>query len=307
MSIHSSIQDHEIPMERFYTYFDVTRQGYAKMKTKFKNQSGLMKKVVREIENYRSKIDRRAGSRTLYHNLSIKEKYRIGVTKFEQLVKEWGLSLAPMRVKVVTTQSCLQSWNYTNLSNGLTLKDINQLVVGDITYVSILEKRYFLFCLIDVFSSRIVGHHIGKRMRAKEAVQALKVCIKLRGENQLKNFIHHTDGGRQYFSKAYQLIIKETLDARISVAENCLANAYAEQRNSILKHHLIPTINLSKITKIEKEIKRIIYNYNHKRKQKALGWLTPVEFELKLKQENFNPKLVLHDHHKNVPSKRIGF
>jgi len=74
-----------------------------------------------------------------------------------------------------------------------------------------------------------------------------------------------------------------------------------------LKHHLIPTINLSKITKIEKEIKRIIYNYNHKRKQKALGWLTPVEFELKLKQENFNPKLVLHDHHKNVPSKRIGF
>ena len=307
MSIQLSIQDHKVPMERFYEYFGITRQGYAKMKSRYNKHCLLMKKLEGEIIIHRSKIDRRAGSRTLYFNLGIKDRYQIGVSKFEGLVKELGLSLAPMRVKVVTTQSCLQSWNYSNLCNGLIVSGINQLVVGDLTYVRILNQRYFLFCLTDVFSSRIVGYHLGKRMRAVDAIGALRVCIKLRGKSQLQNVIHHTDGGGQYFSKAYMSMLNKTLAGRISVARNCLNNAYAEQRNSILKHHLIPTMKLTDVTTIQKEMKRIIFNYNHKRKQKLLGWLTPVEFELKLNQQDYNPKLILHNHIKNVPSKRVGF
>ncbi|MDZ7605674.1 MAG: IS3 family transposase [Cyclobacteriaceae bacterium] len=273
--------EHSIPMERFYRHVGISRQGFSKKAQRSRHEQCMIQELTGLVHGYRKKKDRRAGSRSLYANLGVKVKFDMGVTKFERLMSANGLSLAPLRTRVVTTRSSMQSWNYKNLINGLTLTGINQVVAGDITYIYHEGRRYYLFCLIDLYSARIVGHHIGPNMRAEDAKQALDQWVRLRKKETLKNCIHHTDGGGQYFSGLYLSELGQ-LKVRISRAENCLKNGYAEQRNGLIKYHLLPTIQADSESKFSQEISRIIRLYNQERKQEGLGWLSPVGFEKKI-------------------------
>lgn len=272
---------HGIPMEQFYRYVGISRQGFFRaLSRRIKNQD-QWEAISQLVTTYRADKDRRAGSRSLHKNLGVKAKFGIGISKFERLMSENGLSLQPLRTRVVTTRSSMQSWNYPNLVNGLSISGISEVVVGDLSYVNIGRYRYFLFCLTDLYSARIVGYHIGKRMRAEEAKKALEMWVELRGDGNLEGCIHHTDGGSQYFSYQYLATLKR-IGIHVSCAENCLMNGYAEQRNGLLKHHLFPTIKCRKESGLNKEIERVFHVYNYERKQEGLNWLSPVEFEAKI-------------------------
>jgi len=269
---------HGIAMARFYAYFNISRQGFHQAAISLERTRLMMSEITNQVVAYRLHMDCRAGSRSLFYNLGIKQQFGLGVTKFEALMAEYGLTLKPLRLKVVTTKSVMQSWNYPNLANNLSIDNINQLVVGDLTYVYIDGKRYFLFCLTDVYSARIVGHHISKRMRSIEAQSALQKWLKLRESADLRGCIHHTDGGSQYFAEKYLKALNKH-EMKISCAKNCLQNGYAEQRNGLLKHHMFPTMKTNDEQKVGIGVSRIINRYNLKRKQHALGWKSPVEFE----------------------------
>lgn len=284
---------HGIAMEQFYRYVGISRQGFfSALSQHFAHQS-QWEAISRLVKDYRERKDRRAGSRSLHQNLGIKAKFGIGVSKFEWLMSETGLSLQPLRTKVVTTRSSMQSWNYPNLVNGLAMSGISEVVVGDLSYVNIGRYRYFLFCLTDLYSARIVGYHLGSRMRAEEAKRALDMWVGLRGQETLKGCIHHTDGGSQYFSFLYLDALKH-MDIKVSCAENCLMNGYAEQRNGLLKHHLIPTIQCTEGSGLNREIEKVMHVYNNERKQQALGWQSPVEFEAKISLIKDRPTKVLY-------------
>lgn len=283
-----------LPMERFYSYAGISRQGYFQALKRESQTISLISKLTPLISNYREKVDRRAGSRSLFYNLNIKKKFSIGVTKFESLLSENDLTLKPLRTRIVTTKSCLQSWNYHNLVNGLKIDNINQVVAGDLTYVSIGKNRFFLFTLIDLYSARIVGYHISDRQRAIDALKAAEMWVKLRKKKNVKGCIHHTDGGSQYFSEIYLSLLGDSgiLSSR---AGNCLKNGYAEQRHGTLKNHLFPTIELTNIKGGPLNIDKKIKEYNYKRKQEKLGWLSPVEYERKLEEQSKREVKQLHD------------
>ena len=252
-----------------------------------------MGNVERIVFRYRKVNDRRAGSRSTYYNIDIKNRFGIGVNKFERLLSEHELTMAPLRVNVVTTNSSFQSFNYENLVEGLVINGIRQLIVGDLTYVAIGKYRYFLFCLTDVYSSRIVGYHLNSRMRAIDALMALNMLVSISPLQSLKGCIHHTDGGSQYFSKMYLKVLQEH-EMKISVAKICLENGYAEQMNGYIKHHLVPTVKSSSGVGLTKEINRIFKFYNYERKQKKLGWLSPIEFESSIIESGSCKPLVIY-------------
>lgn len=292
-----------VSMEQIYDYVGISRQAYFQSLKRMKVEGNMMSIIERWVTNYREQKDRRAGSRSLFYNLHIKELLDIGVTKFEKLMSTHGLTLQPMKIKIVTTNSCFQSWNYKNLTPGLKINDINKLVVGDITYLSIGKSVHYLFCLTDVYSARIVGHCLSKRMRADEAKKCLDIWVELRSSASLEGCIHHTDGGGQYFSNLY-LSASQKLKLKTSVSKNCLDNGYAEQRNGLIKHHLLPTLNITRLDQLIKKFEKLIYFYNYERKQEALGWLSPVEFEQKCSSENIRPSITIYDRANKTRSKR---
>lgn len=285
--------EHRIAMSKFYEHFGITRQGFHQAQRANAAKRDMMDQISSMVISHRKNVDFRAGSRSLYYNLGIKELFGIGVTKFEEMMSVYGYSLQPLRVRVVTTKSDKQSWNYPNLASGLHIDNINQLVVGDLTYINIKARRFYLFCLTDVYSSRIVGYCFSSRMRSIEAQKAVRIWMRLRGKKRLFNCIHHTDGGAQYFSDDYLHLLKKEVKVRVSCARTCLENGYAEQRNGLIKNHLIPTLNVNDNQDLAKGIDRTIRGYNVRRKQAALGWLSPVEFEKHLTQSGNRPVKIL--------------
>jgi hypothetical protein len=106
-------------MEKFYDLAEISRQGYIQALER-QDQARIQWSAMKDLVlTYRKNKDHRAGSRSLFYNLNIKTKFKIGVNKFEQILSNNGLCLAPLRTKVVTTKSSLQSWNYSNLLNNL--------------------------------------------------------------------------------------------------------------------------------------------------------------------------------------------
>ena len=296
MRLRDKRREYGLVMEQLYLYLGITRQNLFKL-IKYQSLEGQMMEQIRfEVKEYRRSKETRAGSRNLYFNLGMKEKHKIGITKFERLMSSHGLSLKPLKVHIVTTQSSCQSWNYSNLINGLEINDINQAVVGDLTYIKLGNALYYLFGLTDLYSARSVGISVSDRMRAEDAYAALQGWITLRSSVKLHQCIHHTDGGGQYFSKTY-LMTLAAHKIQVSVAGNCLQNGYAEQRNGLIKHHLIPTKETRNLSEFKDAMQEIIYFYNNERKQEGLGWQTPVEFEKhvgSLRQED-RPKMKLYD------------
>ncbi len=292
--LRESKAEHKIVMERFYRREGITRQGYSQALARQEENNKMMAHIKQEIDNYRLGKDRRAGSRSLYYNLQIKQICKIGVNKFERLMSQQGWALAPYKTRLVTTKSCARSREYNNLTPGLVIDATNQLIVGDLTYVYFSAELYYLFLLTDVFSARITGWHLGKRMRAIDAHKAFLRWTELRGITNLKNCIHHTDGGSQYFSDLY---LGSMLDHQIqvSVADNCLENGFAEQRNGLIKNHFLPTVQDINPTRLSKKIDEILYVYNNERKQEALGWLSPSDFEEKWTNHPNAPKMTLYD------------
>ena len=294
-------------MERFYGLARVSRQGFHKALERGKAYQAMVESIVPLVKDYRLTKDRRAGSRSLYYNLGIKEQFRIGVGRFEKLMSDEGLTLAKFKSKVVTTRSCESSKSFTNLTKGLVINGINQLVVGDLTYLMFEGAFFYLFLLTDVYSARIVGTMLGTRMRAIEAVAALEGWATLRGgQRSLEGCIHHTDGGGQYFSKLY-MDKSKGLGLVTSVADGCLENSFAEQRNGLFKQHLLPTVSELSLQVLQAELEKIIYFYNHGRRQQALGWLSPVEFEEKWTGHESPPCMKIYDRDEGTPTSRYRF
>lgn len=265
-------------MQAFYDFLNVSRQAHLKWQKQNQDKLSMILKIIEEVNLYRLTFDQRAGSRVLFYNLRIKERYAIGVTKFEQLLSKEGLSLPVNRVRVITTKSSMQSWNYSNLISGLKISGINQVIVGDITYIFHLGTRYYFFSCIDVYSHRVIGWAIDTNMRKERAVEVLDMAMECRGALAMINTIHHTDGGGQYFSGLF-LERAWIYGLRMSRAKNCLENGYAEQFNAYLKHHLMPLVKSNSIGKIRKEISKLIHHFNFTRRQEELGWMSPVDFE----------------------------
>lgn len=199
----------KLPFSLLYKAAGVSRQAHHKGLLSMTMEDEKWSVLPDLVKGYRSKYDNRAGSRSLYFNLNIKEVFGVGINQFEQKMAELFLTLRPLRTRVVTTQSSIQSWNYFNLTQGLEVVGINQVVVGDLTYVIVDVQRYYLFCLTDVYSARIVGWSLAIDMKADKAIEALRMFMSVRGKPSRKNCIHHTDGGGQYFSRVYLNVLSD--------------------------------------------------------------------------------------------------
>jgi putative transposase len=296
MGIHKQSKiDSRIVMEAMYEMLDTTRQAFNQSRTRQLKESKMMLEIENIVSKYRATKDQRAGSRSLYHNLHIKESYGLGINKFERLMSKYMLTLSVLRVMTITTRTCSRSKMYTNELNGLVVWDINKVVVGDITYVFKDNIQYYVFTLFDIYSGRMVGIYGGKRMRSIEALIVLDQLILLRGVVALMGCIHHTDGGGQYFSNKYNEKISK-MEMQYSVASTCLENGYAEQRNGLIKGHFLALKRGRNEYEFNKGLLEIQADYNQ-RKQQNLGWLSPLEIEENIKylKKEERTKMVLHD------------
>jgi transposase InsO family protein len=156
----------------------------------------------------------------------------------------------------------------------------DQLWLTDITEHRTTEGKLYLCAIKDVYSNRIVGYSIDSRMKASLAVASLRNAIGLRRPTGTVTV--HSDRGSQFRSKAYVRTLKHNgLTGSMGRVGACGDNAAMESFFALLQKNVLDRrrwetreeLRLAIVTWIER-------TYHRRRRQRALGRLTPVEFEL---------------------------
>lgn len=155
----------------------------------------------------------------------------------------------------------------------------NQIWVTDITYIKTKEGWLYLASIIDLYSKKIVGWALDKRMTTDLVISALEQAVNKEKPN--RGLIHHSDRGVQYASYAYrEELEKYGMLQSMSRKGNCYDNACAESFFSTLKIELIHTKEYETRKEAKSDIVRYIeLFYNSKRLHSSIGYKTPNNFE----------------------------
>lgn len=154
----------------------------------------------------------------------------------------------------------------------------NEVLVGDITYISTTDGWLYLAVLLDLYSRRVVGWAMSDRIDTELALGALQAASR-RGLEP--NWIHHTDRDCRYGSDDY-LAALEHLCARPSMSRkgDCWDNAVAESFFATLEKELLALQPLESRSKTRQQVADYIENYyNLIRLHSHLGYVSPIEFE----------------------------
>jgi len=265
-------------MERFYSHIGRSRQLYHKSISNQQKVALRDQWIINLVLNWRIRHPR-MGSRTLYY--SIHEagiELPIGVTLFERLLSERKLTVGTAKRWSPLTSDGLGKKNYPNLTNGLILNDINQLIVADITYFWVPTRWYYLFTLKDVYSQRVISLIPSGNMKADNAIKTLIEFECIRGKDAIKNCIHHTDNGSQYEADKYKAIL-ERLEIKISRANSCEQNGSSEQMNHIVKNMYLQHFGIRTFEELKSACKKVKHLMNNERAVPILGNITVERFE----------------------------
>ncbi len=142
-----------------------------------------------------------------------------------------------------------------------------------------MTGKLYLCAVKDCYSNKIVGYSIDSRMKSALAASALRNAIALRYP---AGTICHSDRGSQFRSKkVVRILTTDGLQGSMSRVGSSGDNAAMESFFSLLQKNVLDTrrwrtredLRLAIVTWIETK-------YNRRRRQRALGRLTPVEFEM---------------------------
>lgn len=161
-----------------------------------------------------------------------------------------------------------------------TAEGPNRCWLTDITeHQTARGGKPFLCAIKDVWSNRIVGYSIDDRMKASLAVRALENAVIQRGNPV--NVVVHSGRGSQFGSKKFRRVLRG-YKLLGSMGRVGAAGDYAAMESffSLLQKNVPDrqscatrqTPRLAIVAWIERK-------YHRKRRQRGLGWLTPVEFE----------------------------
>lgn len=227
------------------------------------------------------------GSRQLVKKLA-SEGICASRTKVRKIMKVLSLKVIQRVAYKVTTKRKHSDSVANNLVNmQFNPSHSNQVWAGDVTYLRTREGWCYLAIVMDLYSRKIIGWHVSKRMTTGLVLKAMQMAINLRQPSE--GLIFHSDRGSQYTSRRFRKLLKDNrIRASMSGKGACWDNAVVERFFGSLKHEwLIKVIHLTRES-MKIDVQNYIRYYNHERLHTTLGDIPPVAYEKrKIKVSNF--------------------
>ena len=161
----------------------------------------------------------------------------------------------------------------------------NRLWLTDITEHPTAEGKLYCCLIKDLFSNRIVGYSINERMTKELAVNALRSALARR--RFVGTVIVHSDRGSQFRSRDFVAVLKAAgLSGSMGRVAAAGDNAAMESFNSLLQKNVLNRQQWKTRDDLRYAIIHWVeHTYNRRRRQRRLGRLTPVEYELAFTNE----------------------
>lgn len=204
---------------------------------------------------------------------------RVGERRLRRVMKQFGLQARIKRAFVRTTDSRHSHRCYPNLLPGRKVTGLNQVWVSDLTYIRIENGFVYLAVIMDLFSRKIVGWNVSKRIDGELALGALRMALVRRRPRP--GLVHHSDRGVQYLCGEYVQLLKEHgVEISNSAKGNPYHNAFAESLMKTLKQEEVYLGNYLTFLDVIENLPAFIEQvYNEKRLHSGLGYMTPAQVE----------------------------
>jgi putative transposase len=211
-----------------------------------------------------------------------------GERKIRRIMKKYDLHAKLKRAFVVTTDSKHSHRVYPNLLPGRTVMGLNEVWTADLTYIRIGNGFVYLAVILDLYSRRVIGWGISKRVDGELALAALRMAIKRRAPQP--GCIHHSDRGVQYLCAEYVALLEEHgFWISNSQKGNPYDNAWTERFMRTLKQEEVYLANYETYLDVIENLPIFIEEvYNEKRIHSGINYLTPVEFEERIQKDSAN-------------------
>ena len=183
------------------------------------------------------------------------------------------------RFRVTTRRNATHLAAPNLLRRNFSAQRPNQIWLADITYIPTQEGWLYLAAVLDMFSRRIVGWAMERRMTEQLTLDALHMALQQRRPELA--LMHHSDQGRQYTSGAYQQRLKaHTIQVSMNGVGTWYDNAPMESFFGSLKaervHHMAYRTRRQARSDLFAYIESF---YNRRRLHSSLGYLSPMAFE----------------------------
>jgi transposase InsO family protein len=214
----------------------------------------------------------------------LKREVTCGYKSVARAMREAGLQRRRRRPHPKTSDG-KGPGNYPNLLKDSVIDGPGQAWVADITYIGLPGGFAYLACVLDVFLRRIVGSAMSSRIDSALTLSALSQALCRR--TPAPGWIHHSDRGSQYLSDEYK---KTVLDAggQISCSDKGCPedNAFMESFFKTLKAEEVWLEDYESLEQADESIESFIEYYNTDRMHSSLSYMSPEEFEARLKDND---------------------
>lgn len=268
------------PVRLMCRVLDVSSSGFYAWLKKGSARERSDRQVLKVIREVFEQCRETYGSPRIYRELQ-ERGIRCSKARVERLMRENGITPPRKKKYRVTTDSNHRNPVAPNLlQRDFSASGPNRRWVSDITYVWTWEGWLYLAVVLDLFSRRIVGWAMDRRLET-ESLTLRALHMALFGRAPDRGLIHHSDRGSQYTGEVY----RDALRARgivcsMSRRGDCWDNAAIESFFATLKLELIHRRSFR--TRAEARLEIFEYLevfYNRQRRHSYLGWLTPAAFE----------------------------
>jgi len=237
-------------------------------------------KILMEIRESHKNSNRAYGSPRITEDLQAKGT-KCSKNRVARLMKSNGIvGKAKKKFKATTNSKHNLPVAENLLKQNFAAQKPNTVWISDITYIWTLEGWLYLAVILDLFSRQVVGWAMSDRMTSGFVVKALYQAIGRR--RPPSGCILHSDRGVQYASSDF----RNALNAfgfiqSMSRKGNCYDNAVAESFFHTLKTEHVYEYRYETRAEARQSIFDYIeIFYNRRRRHSALGYRSPVSYEL---------------------------
>jgi putative transposase len=158
-----------------------------------------------------------------------------------------------------------------------TVSQHDQVWVGDITYLRLVEGWRYLAVVLDHHSRRVLAWTLSRRRTARETCAVLNAALQRR--RPPRGLIFHSDRGTEYMGAAFCAFVARHGVAQSASVRGPSDNARAESFFHSLKTELTRGVTFPTETALRRALTQYIRYYNERRQHSALGYRSPVAFE----------------------------
>jgi len=239
--------------------------------------------LIDRIRSFHKQSRGTYGAPRIHQDLA-EEGILVGRKRVARLMQEIGLQGVSRRKGTRTTVRKKDARPAPDLvDRDFSATEPDTLWVADITYVPTWAGFLFLAVVLDACTRRVVGWAMATNLRTQLVLDALEMALWQRRPTRV---VHHSDQGSQYTSLAFgQRCRQAGVRPSMGSVGDCYDNAMCESFFATLECELIDRSRFRTQAEARMAVFEFIEGwYNPRRRHSALDYLSPVQYEKRLKR-----------------------